>query len=132
MNNEIWDLAERPSAGGFLLLFYRGLHSSRCGHYLENLNRQLSEFTARGIEAIAISGDSKARAEQVFDTFDVGSLRIGYDLKISTMFEWGLFVSRSERFGDPQVFCEPGLFLINPDLVIALAIMRLNSQAGTD
>ncbi len=39
----------------------------------------------------------------------------GYGLGIETMREWGLFVSRDEESGVPELYGEPGLFLIRPD-----------------
>ena len=40
---------------------------------------------------------------------------IGYGQFIDSMREWGLFVSRAITENEPELFGEPGLFLIRPD-----------------
>lgn len=40
---------------------------------------------------------------------------IGYDLKEEEARDWGLYISNAIKDEEPDVFSEPGLFLINAD-----------------
>ncbi len=48
------------------------------------------------------------------DEWRLDRLKVGYGLDVDTMRRWGLFVSAGHD-GEPALFNEPGLFLINPD-----------------
>jgi peroxiredoxin len=98
-----------------MLVFYRGLHCPICKTYLRDLDGKLGEFTRRGVDAIAISTDSRERAERTKKEWDIGHLAIGYDLGIDQARAWGLYISRSIKADEPPLFAEPGLFLIKPD-----------------
>jgi peroxiredoxin len=106
--------AERPQSFS-MLVFYRGLHCPICKTYLRDLDRKLGEFTKRGVETIAISTDSRERAEQTKKEWEIERLAIGYDLGIDQARAWGLYISRSIKADEPPLFAEPGLFLIKPD-----------------
>ena len=98
-----------------MLVFYRGLHCPICGAYLRGLEGALHEFAQRGVEAIAISADTEARARQAREEWSLKSLPIGYGLSIAEARHWGLYISRSIGADEPGLFSEPGLFLVRPD-----------------
>lgn len=110
-----FDLAARHPASFTMLVFYRGLHCPICKTYLRDLDRRLDEFVERGVDAIAISTDTKERAEQSRKDWGVERLAIAYDLSIEQARQWGLYISASIKEGEPPLFAEPGLFLIRPD-----------------
>lgn len=104
----------RPAAFS-MLVFYRGLHCPICKAYLRDLEGTLHEFAQRGVEAIAISVDTEARARQAREEWNLKGLPIGYGLSIAAARHWGLYISRANGPREPTLFSEPGLFLVRPD-----------------
>lgn len=98
-----------------MLVFYRGLHCPICKTYLRDLDHRLEEFAKRDVEAVAISTDTKERAEQSKKEWGIEHLAIAYDLSIEHARQWGLYISASIKENEPRLFAEPGLFLIRPD-----------------
>lgn len=98
-----------------MIVFYRGLHCPVCRTYLSELDRKLDEFTRRGVDVIAISGDDAERARRTVDEWKLARLPIGYGQSIASMREWGLFISHGIKEPEPELFGEPGLFLVRPD-----------------
>ena len=48
-----------------MLVFFRGLHCPVCQAQLRELDRRLDELTARGIDVIAVSGETRERTQDV-------------------------------------------------------------------
>lgn len=115
-----WALTDEKPENFTLLVFYRGLHCPICSRYLADLQRRLDEFDKRGVNAIAISGDSQERAEQAKADWKLDKLRVAYGLSLEDARNYGLYVSKgigttSSGFEEPALFSEPGLFLVRPD-----------------
>lgn len=103
-----------------LLVFYRGLHCPICKTQLRELESKLDEFDQRGVAVIAVSSDSKQRAIQTREAWELARLRIGYGLDLAAARSWGLFISSgrgmtSAGVEEPERFSEPALYLIRPD-----------------
>lgn len=113
-----WTLAERRPERFTLLVFYRGYHCPVCKTYLRELDRRAEEFTARGVEVIAISGDDQTRAERTRAEWELDRVTVGYGQPVESMRAWSLFVSRGVKEGEPALFAEPGLFLVRPDATV--------------
>lgn len=105
---------ERPDSFS-LVVFYRGLHCPICKTYLEALANRLSAFAELGVGVVAVSMDSRDRAMRTAKDWDIGELRVGYDLTAEDARDWGLFISESVKDSEPAYFVEPALFLIRPD-----------------
>ena len=112
---DTWRLSEQRPESFTMIVFYRGLHCPVCKSYLRSLEGRLDDFRSRGVEVIAISGDTRERAEQVKEEWGLEKLRVGYGQSIASMREWGLFISNAIKESEPALFGEPGLFLIRPD-----------------
>ena len=110
-----WSLHDQSPKSFTMIVFYRGLHCPVCKRYLLGLDRRLDDFHEHGVEVIAISGDTRVRAEQAKQDWELENLRIGYGQSIDSMREWGLFISHAIKESEPDLFGEPGLFLIRPD-----------------
>ncbi len=110
-----WRLRDAKPAVFEMIVVYRGLHCPICKTYLGDLEAKLPEFTKRGVDVIAISTDSRDRAESAKAEWGLNNLRIGHDLAIDTARDWELFISTAIRDGEPPLFSEPGLFLVKPD-----------------
>lgn len=111
--------AETPKALS-LVVFYRGLHCPICGLYLKDLDSKLAAFAENGVDAIAISSDTAQRAREAHGSWKLEHLRVGYGLDTETAKAWGLYFSNgigktSIGIEEPELFSEPGLFLVKPD-----------------
>jgi len=103
-----------------MVVFYRGLHCPICLKYLLELGRLVPEFAQRGVKVLALSSDSRERAQAMADKLKAPGLRMGYDLSLAKAREWGLFVSTSRGttsigIEEPALFSEPGVFIMRPD-----------------
>ena len=97
----LFDLASEKPTNFTLVIFYRGLHCPICKSQLKDLESKLDDFDKRGVAVVAVSTDSKERAEQ-------------------TREPWGLYVSSgrgktSAGVDEPAIFSEPALYLVRPD-----------------
>jgi peroxiredoxin len=110
-----WRLAEAKPAAFTMIVVYRGLHCPVCKTYLGDLESRLPEFAKRGVEVVALSTDSRERAERARAEWGLNELRLGYGLPIATARDWDLYISTAIRDGEPPQFAEPGLFLVKPD-----------------
>ncbi|UCH54095.1 MAG: AhpC/TSA family protein [Pseudomonadota bacterium] len=115
-----WSLAQRAPARFSLIVFYRGLHCPVCRSYLPELDKLTDEFSARGVETIAISSDNEERAREAQQSWGLKRLTIGYGMSIELGRSWGLYVSTSRGktsigIEEPALFTEPGLFMVRPD-----------------
>lgn len=110
-----WKLYEKKPENFIMIVFYRGLHCPICRNYLRDLDRKIGEFLSRDVEVIAASSDSQQRAQTTQREWELQSLNVGYGLTIPKAREWGLYISRGIKDGEPPEFAEPGLFLVKPD-----------------
>ncbi|MBX2884221.1 MAG: AhpC/TSA family protein [Granulosicoccus sp.] len=103
-----------------LLVFYRGLHCPVCQKYLSELVRLQDDFAAKGVSILVLSTDDKERSLDMMKKTKGDSLSWGYDLPLSVARDWGLYISTSRGktsigIEEPDLFAEPGVFLIRPD-----------------
>jgi len=103
-----------------LIAFYRGLHCPICRRYLSELETLLPDFEKRGVTVFTASSDAKDRAEQAKSGWGLANLRVAYGLSIAEARKWGLYISRSKGptsagIVEPDLFSEPGLFIVRPD-----------------
>ena len=108
-----------------MLVFYRGKHCPICERYLTELGGRLSDLTERGVNVFAISMDSPERAAVSHEEWDTGDLPLAHSLSEDQAREWGLFLSpKREGSDEPDVFSEPGLFLLRPDRTIYFEVIQ--------
>lgn len=110
-----WNLEESRPERFTVIFFYRGLHCPICRKQLSELDRKLGEFHRRGVEVVAISGDTHERAQQSKDEWHLERLTVGCQMSLETMREWGLFMSQAIKEGEPEYFSEPAVFIIGRD-----------------
>ena len=108
-------LGERKPQHFTMVVFYRGYHCPICKSYLRDLDRKIDDFVRRGVDVLAVSADSKDRATKSKTDWELQKLTLGFGLSIERAREWGLYISRAIRDGEPPLFTEPGLFLVRPD-----------------
>ncbi len=111
-----YDLSEQKPRLFSLVLFYRGLHCPQCRKQLAEYDRRLDELRDAGIDAVvAVSGDDLDRASRTVREWELERLAVGHGLSEADMRAWGLFVSKGVKEPEPELFSEPGLFLVRPD-----------------
>ncbi len=115
LGNGGWKLSDRKPDRFTMIVFYRGVHCPVCTTYIGELQDKLGDFTSRGVDVIAVSGDTRERAERSKSEWGLDNLTVGYDISTDVMRDWGLFVSSGIKDEEPDEFGEPGLFLIKPD-----------------
>jgi peroxiredoxin len=108
-------LADQRPRTFTMVVFFRGLHCPVCRAQLSELERRLPEFEQRGIDVIAVSGETRERTTQLAQEWRLEQLPLAFGLTEDQMRAWGLFVSHGILDGEPALFNEPGLFLISPD-----------------
>lgn len=108
-----------------MLVFYRGKHCPVCKRYLEEIGGRLENFTSRGINVFAISMDSEDRAMVVDSDWETHDLPLVHSLTEDQARQWGLYIS-SKRDGseEPEVFSEPALFLVKPDMSLHFSVVQ--------
>ncbi|QCB46183.1 peroxiredoxin-like family protein [Hydrogenophaga sp. PAMC20947] len=119
-NGERFVLGANPGEPFDLLVFYRGLHCPICAKYLLELERLAPEFASRGVQVVAISSDSEERGKAMAEKVKASGVKFAYDLSLRSAREWGLYISTSRGttsigIDEPELFSEPGVFLVRPD-----------------
>ena len=118
-------LADQSPENFTMLVFYRGKHCPICKKYLTEIGGKLGEITKRGINVFAVSMDSEERAMVSHEEWETHDLPLAHSMSEDKAREWGLYIS-SKREGseEPDVFSEPGLFLVRPDGTLFMAQMQ--------
>lgn len=112
LQDKDWVLSRQRAKNFIMIVFYRGHHCRVCRHYIHDLSVQLPEFKARGVEVIAISSDRREKALQSQSEWHTQDLLIGYEYPIEEAKKLGLYVSKSIDENEPELFFEPGIFVI--------------------
>jgi len=96
-----------------IVVVYRGKHCPFCTEYLVELNDMLEDFNAVGVDVVALSADSEARAKMQIPDLNL-KYDVGYDLSLEQMRDLGLYITtpRSEAESD-RPFAEPAFFVTN-------------------
>lgn len=119
LGGDTWTLEDQNPEHFTMLVFYRGLHCPVCEKYLKSLDGLLDAYAEKGVDVIAISMDGEVRARKTRMKWELSeTLKIGYALDAETASNWGLYLSKAIKDYEPDVFSEPGLFLIKPDRTI--------------
>ncbi len=113
-------LGAEPGERFDLVVFYRGLHCPICAKYLLELERLAPEFAQRGVKIVAVSSDTEDRARQMAEKVKASAVRFAWGLSLKSARQWGLYISTSRGttsigIEEPQLFSEPGVFLVRPD-----------------
>jgi len=129
LSGTTWSLADAKPQRCSLIVFYRGLHCPICTTYIAELNKSVPELATRGVETIAISSDTEARASEAKTKWGLSQLTVGHSLAIETARTWGLYISSgrgktSAGVEEPALFNEPGVFLVRPDRTLYWAAVQ--------
>ena len=126
INGDQWNLSEQEPDNFTLVIFYRGLHCPICKKYLQQLEDLLPDFEERGVNVVAVSMDDEVRARKSRKDWKIKNLNLGYNLNQEMATKWGLFLSKAIKDGEPDVFSEPGLYLIDKDKKVYYSAINSN------
>ena len=85
-----WSLEGNLNKTKTMIIFYRGLHCPICCDFLKVIYNQLSDYKKSNTEVIAVSMDSKERALQAKNDWNINNLSIAYGLTEEKAREWNL------------------------------------------
>ena len=124
-----WTLSERKPESLSMVVVYRGVHCPMCRNYLQELDSKMEDFTSRGVDVVAVSGDGRERAEMARKDWELSKLPIAYGLGMDKARELELPISTSRGktsigIEEPETFSEPGLFLVKPDGTLYAAYIQ--------
>lgn len=125
VNGETWS-TEKATEAAFMtaLIFYRGYHCQVCKSYIPQVEKLLEKFESLGVKVIVASSDTKERAEKTYREWGLDKLKPAYGLSIADARKWGLYVSHGIKEEEPEMFSEPGLFLIRPEKTLYAASVQ--------
>ena len=121
ISGNTWSLDKRLNKSKCMIVFYRGLHCPVCSVFLKQIESQLLEYKKSNTEVIAVSMDNKEKALKVKSDWSIKNLNIAYGLSEENARNWGLYISKSIKEAESDLFCEPGLFIIKEDGTLYLA-----------
>ena len=93
-----------------MVVFFRGLHCPVCRAQLSGLDRRLDELAKRGINAIAVSGETHERTTRLAQEWKLERLPLAYGLTEEQMRAWGLFISHGINDDEPSCSTNPAYF----------------------
>ena len=121
ISGNTWSLDNHLNKSKCMIVFYRGLHCPVCSVFLKQIESQLLEYKKSNTEVIAVSMDNKEKALKVKSDWSIKNLNIAYGLSEDDARKWGLYISKSIKEAESDLFCEPGLFIIKEDGTVYLA-----------
>jgi peroxiredoxin len=115
-----WSLADQDPENFTLVVFYRGLHCPICSKYIAELDKLLGDFAEIGVSVLALSTDTRERAEQARQDWGLANLNLGFGASVEQCRDWGLHRSAgrgktSIGIEEPAEFNEPGIFIVRAD-----------------
>ena len=81
----------------------------------DKFQNQLDDYSDANASVIVVSMDSEDKAKKTQLDWGLDKLNIGYNLSLEDAKNWGLFISKSIKEAESDIFCEPGLFIIKKD-----------------
>lgn len=124
-----WRLCDQKPKNFTLVVFYRGLHCGQCRAQLQELEAKTEAFRALGVRTIAVSADTRARAEETAAAWGIDALTLCWGLTLDQAKAWGLYVSQGRGTSpagvtEPPFFVEPAMFLVRPDNTLFAGIVQ--------
>lgn len=124
VNGMLWNLRDQIPENFTLIVFYDGLHSQESKLYLEELNTKIDKFREKGVNVICVSANYESLAEKTAVEWGIEKLTVGYGFSVEDARKWDLYISKGINKNEPDIFFEPGMFLINPDNTLYAASIQ--------
>jgi len=111
----VWRLSDQSPEHFTLVVVFRGWHCSFCKPEIDRLAALQDDFSSIGISLLAVSMDDGGRAEKASREWDIDGLPLAYGMSEGQARAWGLLLSRRIKPQEPEIFSEPGAFLVRVD-----------------
>ncbi|UUL75533.1 redoxin family protein [Pseudarthrobacter sp. Fe7] len=99
-----------------LVVFYRGLHCPICRKQLAEIDRRIADLKTAGIgQSVAVSMETEERSTRIVNEWHLGNLPVAYGLSEEAARTWGLNLSHAIKDGEPDLFNELGIFILDED-----------------
>lgn len=99
-----------------LVVFFRGLHCPVCRKQLGELDGRLGDLREAGVgRVLAVSMETSERSAELVEKWHLEGLPVAHGLSQAAAREWGVFVSTAISDGEPPLFNEPGIFVLDAD-----------------
>lgn len=99
-----------------LVVFYRGLHCPICRKQLAEIDKRGMDLRKAGIgRVVAVSMETPERSARIVDEWHLAKLPVASGLSEEAARSWGLNLSRAIKDGEPDLFNEPGVFILDED-----------------
>jgi peroxiredoxin len=99
-----------------LVVFFRGLHCPICRKQLAEIDKRIKDLKAAGIgQIVAVSMETLERSTRIVDEWRLANLPVAYRLTEEAARAWGLNLSHAIKDGEPDLFNEPGIFILDED-----------------
>ena len=99
-----------------LVVFFRGLHCPVCRKQLTELDGRIAELREAGVgRVVAVSMEDAERSAALVEKWHLGDLPVAHGLTAETAREWGLYLSTAIKDGEPALFSEPGMVVLDED-----------------
>jgi peroxiredoxin len=131
INGNTFTLLDRNPKNFTVLIFYRGAHCPLCVRYVKEIEENYQKALDSGFEIVLVSMDNQEKATQfakdIAESIGAQSLKvpIAYGSTEEQARSWGLYISnKNEGSNEPNVFSEPGLYVIRPDTTVVVAMVQ--------
>ncbi|GAC1500079.1 MAG: peroxiredoxin-like family protein [Pseudarthrobacter sp.] len=99
-----------------MVVFYRGLHCPICRKQLTEIDKRIQDLNAAGIgQVVAVSMETAERSTRIVNEWHLSNLPVAYGLSEVAARSWGLNLSHAINDGEPELFNEPGIFILDED-----------------
>jgi peroxiredoxin len=124
-----WRLCDQKPKHFTVVVFYRGLHCPGCRSQLKELEAKFDAFHARGVSVLAVSADTRERAERTAADWGIDKLTLCWGLTMDQARAWGLYISEGRGTSpngveEPDFFVEPAIFLVAPDSTLVAGMVQ--------
>ena len=110
-----WRLSEQTPEKFTLIHVFRGVHCTFCKPEVEKLQLMQDDFRSIGVSILSVSMDSIERAQRAQKEWSFTTLPVAYGMSEEQARSWGLYLSSRVKEKEPDLFAEPGLFLVGAD-----------------
>lgn len=129
LDHGAFDLSTAATERGTVIVVYRGLHCPICVPYLKQAESLAEDLAERGFGLLALSTDTEERARKMQEKTGATKMAFGYDLPLSVARDWGLYLSAGQGatsigVEEPDLFAEPGLFIVKADQTLYFAAVQ--------
>ncbi|MDP9890588.1 redoxin domain-containing protein [Pseudarthrobacter enclensis] len=99
-----------------LIVFFRGLHCPICRKQLAEIDKRIEDLKSAGIAQVAaVSMETADRSARIVNEWHLANLPVAYGLGEEAARAWGLNLSHAIKDGEPDLFNEPGIFILDED-----------------